>query len=160
MANTNSSDSTKKQPKTQNKEEKKQNSTEDEKSLFDGKDAGLFASNLMKQVQIFDKNKNNLVLSPFSILTAMTIAMCGARNNTLKQLIMIMFPNLINKELSFENTSNIVSEMINKCKYYNNKYIGDKDGVMIKIANKIMIEQQFKVLDTFMNTIVKQMDCI
>eukprot|EP01083_Nonionella_stella_P179335 636350_1 len=42
-------------------------------------------------------NGSNLVLSPLSISIAMTLCMCGSANQTLKEMLQVLYPNAANK---------------------------------------------------------------
>ena len=62
-----------------------------------------FDDNLFHILSKQNKDNHNLILSSFSILVAMTVTMCGAANNTLKEMLDILYPNIKNKQLTFDN---------------------------------------------------------
>ena len=91
-----------------------------------------------------NKDSSNMILSPFSILTAMTVCMLGSANNTLKQMLNVLYPNHKNKQLSFENSTNLASEIMELGKYYNTKYDGKDKNALIRVANKIWVNKGYK----------------
>ena len=90
-----------------------------------------------------------MVLSPFSVLSAMSICMLGAANNTLKEMMAVMYPEREQK-LSFENAATIVTDLIKLSSYYNTKYSGADDNAIVRIANKLWISDKGpKILDKY-----------
>eukprot|EP01084_Bolivina_argentea_P258109 434998_1 len=75
-------------------------------------------------------NKKSLIISPFSILTASTLCMLGASDNTLKEMINSLYPNIQNKQTNFNNCTRITLDILKLCDYYNNKYT---DSPIIKV---------------------------
>ena len=117
---------------------------DEEKNVNNG-----FDDNIFKMLAKENKDSKSLILSPLSILVAMTVAMCGAANNTLKELLDVLYPNIKNKELTFDNASKITSQMIQVCKRFNADYNGDGDIPLVRIANKIWLNKKFKMLDSY-----------
>ena len=115
---------------------------------YDNKDG--FDNYLFRTMYAENKDPANMILSPFSILTAMTICMLGSANNTLKQMLNVLYPNIANKQLTFDNSTKITADIVEICKYYNSKYDGKDDKqAIIKIANKIWINKGFDILDKY-----------
>ena len=117
-----------------------------------------FCSNLFKSVMDsnhqFQDNKRNIIISPFSILTAMTICMCGSNGNTLKEMLQVLYPQ-DNQSDDFENVVSITQNTVNLCRFFNENYNGNSDngkGVMIKCANKIYIDHAYKITAKFVKS--------
>ena len=108
-----------------------------------------FDDNIFQAVTRSNRGGANLILSPFSILCAMTICMLGAKDNTLKQMMNVLYPNKKDDKLSFENSSKLTAEMITLCRYYNETFDGKNEKPMIKIANKLFIAKGYKILDAY-----------
>ena len=53
-----------------------------------------FAGNLVSKV-IESEKDSNIILSPYSILSALTICMNGARENTLQQMNDVLYPSQV-----------------------------------------------------------------
>ncbi len=122
---------------------------------------GGFDNQLFAIMSAENKDKASLILSSLSILIAMTVCMCGAQKNTLKQMLDVLYPNAKNKEVSVENAQKLTAEAMDICQHYNKKYDGNKDIPIIKIANKIWIEKGFKILDSYIKaTGVSSVDTI
>lgn len=84
-----------------------------------------FETNLIKTIN----EDKNTILSSLSILSALSLAMKGAKNNTLKEMNNVLF-NGENKD------------MMELCNYYNNLPI-------ISIANCLWIRRNFAILDSY-----------
>eukprot|EP01084_Bolivina_argentea_P051349 94458_1 len=109
-----------------------------------------FDSLILETLSNKNKNKLNLILSPFSILIAMSICMLGANKNTLKQMLNVLHPNRKNKSSKFANSKNIIKEINKLCKYFNKQYTG-KNCPIVKIANKIWISNEYKILNKYID---------
>ena len=88
--------------------------------VIDNKDG--FENYLLRAMRNENKNSSNMIVSPFSILSAMNVCMLGSANNTLKQMLRVLYPNRQNKKLSFDNAAKLTAEIIELGKYYNTKY--------------------------------------
>eukprot|EP01083_Nonionella_stella_P178110 628203_1 len=117
------------------------------------KSRNKFPTKLLLQIKSIAnaKTHQNIITSPFSIVSALSLATCGAKNNTLHQMIDVLYPNTDEKDMNqseyalkmYLNTTNI-------CSYYNTQYSSH-----LVIANKLWINQQFKVLQTYMDIMRK-----
>ena len=90
--------------------------------------------------------KSNLILSPLSILIAMTVCMSGAKTYTLEEMLDVLYPN----HNHHENATKITKNAINLCHYYNTKY---HQNPLIKIANKIWIKKGTKILKSYIKDV-------
>ena len=123
-----------------------------------------FVTNLLFATQEYKAKENNgklanIIMSPFSISAALSLALCGAKENTLKQMINVLLPNNNDYQSTFEYSSNITRNYINICKEYNNKYNG-----IITIANRLWINSKCKdkILQKYIdvcNVNVADLDC-
>lgn len=129
---------------------------------------------------IFSTNHNlkqkpsNFICSPFGIQSAMNIAMCGAKGDTLKDMMDVLYPNINigdeDEDTMSENTKNLNFKAIELCKYYNRKCqsdndqeqpVGDHEVKMhmnskqvnqinqLRIVNKLWISKNFDILSSF-----------
>eukprot|EP01083_Nonionella_stella_P078896 216163_1 len=112
-----------------------------------------FATNIYKTILKQAGNHTNIIFSPFSIISAMTICLCGAANNTLDQLLSVLYSNTKNKSQA-SNTSQY------NCQYLIAKYTSANHSPLIKVANKLWITKDTHILDSFMKTIGKTRDDI
>eukprot|EP01084_Bolivina_argentea_P242763 407157_1 len=103
---------------------------------------------------LYDQNRSNVILSPFSVLIALTICMNGSNNNTLQQMTNILHPKKKNKQLTFKQTTNITNQSVNIWKHFN-KYDGSNNKPLIKIINKLFIQQKFKILPKYIKAVQK-----
>ena len=87
-----------------------------------------FADNMLRRLLKAEQNEN-IILSPYSILCALTICMNGARNNTLKQMNDVLYPSQVASDVFVQHiistthsfivsifTSYLVICHIGKCK--------------------------------------------
>eukprot|EP00484_Ammonia_sp_Unknown_P029445 CAMPEP_0197033596 /NCGR_PEP_ID=MMETSP1384-20130603/11972_1 /TAXON_ID=29189 /ORGANISM="Ammonia sp." /LENGTH=410 /DNA_ID=CAMNT_0042463433 /DNA_START=24 /DNA_END=1256 /DNA_ORIENTATION=- len=118
-----------------------------EEISYDNKDG--FDNYLLRAMHSENGDSSSMILSPFSILTAMTLCMLGAANKTLKQMLEVMYPCSAHKPLSFETTSKLTADIVELGKYYNDTYCGTKDHALVRVANKIWINKTYKILDKY-----------
>eukprot|EP01084_Bolivina_argentea_P093552 168248_1 len=109
-----------------------------------------FDSFIFETLNNTNKNKSNLIISPFSILVAMTICMLGSDKNTLKEMLNVLYCNRKDKSLTFNNSKIITKEIITLCQYFNKEYNG-KNGPIVKIANKLWIMKGYKVIKKYID---------
>eukprot|EP01084_Bolivina_argentea_P093553 168249_1 len=109
-----------------------------------------FDSFIFETLNNTNKNKSNLIISPFSILVAMTICMLGSDKNTLKEMLNVLYCNRKDKSLTFNNSKIITKEIITLCKYLNEEYTG-KNRPIVKIANKLWIMKGYKVIKKYID---------
>ena len=108
-----------------------------------------FDNYLFRSMMVANKSGANMVLSPVSVLSAMSICMLGAANNTLKEMMAVMYPDKEQK-VSFEISAKIVMDLIKLSAYYNTTYSGADDNAIIRIANKLWISDKGpKILDKY-----------
>ena len=108
-----------------------------------------FDTTLFRSIVAANNGAANIVLSPFSVLSAMSICMLGAANNTLKEMMAVMHPER-EQNVSFENAARIVGDLIKLTAYYNTKYSGADDNAIVRIANKLWISDTApKILDKY-----------
>ena len=107
-------------------------------------DNNAFEDTLIVMMCEINNNSSNIVFSPFSIHTAMTICMLGAANNTLKEIRDILYPNVSYGALTFGNSKKLMDHVIEHCIYYNTTYNGQDGNPLIKVANKIWINQEWR----------------
>ena len=124
--------------------------------VIDNKDG--FENYLLRTIKNENKNSNNLIVSPFSILSAMTVCMLGSANNTLKQMLNVLYPNRQNKKLSFENAAKFTAEIVELGKYYSTKYDGSNGNALIRVANKIWVNKGYKILEKYIKA--SQVDAV
>eukprot|EP01084_Bolivina_argentea_P303826 524655_1 len=101
-----------------------------------------FDTNIFKTILTNSTANTNIIFSPLSILSAMTICLCGAKHNTLKQMLSVLHPQIKTKteaQLSMQSNT----------KYLTDKYSGLNNTPLVKIANKLWIANRYKILDTF-----------
>eukprot|EP01083_Nonionella_stella_P145231 454693_1 len=109
------------------------------------RNAYQFDAHLLSEVLKSEQKGNNIVISPFSILSAMTMTMVGASNNTLKEMLNVLHPH--------SNPFRLLSELQMLCKHLMEQYSGIDGKPLIKIANKLWIGNTFEILRSFINTI-------
>ena len=107
-----------------------------------------FGNYLLRTVTRMNKDKSSVVLSPLSILIAMTVCMCGARNDTLKEMLNVLYPKRINKNVTPQNVAAITKKAMDLCNHYNKTY---KKSPLITIANKIWITKGTKILQSYID---------
>eukprot|EP01084_Bolivina_argentea_P051352 94464_1 len=121
-----------------------------------------FSSNLLTKTKEYEMKQNNnrltnVIISPFSINCALSLALCGAGGNTLKQMIKTLLPNNNDYKLSFEYAAKITANLIDLCNDYNTKH-----GKLIQIANRLWINNNFKAKQKYIdvcNVNVEYLDC-
>eukprot|EP01083_Nonionella_stella_P035789 97603_1 len=119
--------------------------------------SGHFCDNIFATLHQ-QANGSNLILSPLSISIAMTLCMCGSAEQTLKEMLNVLYPNAINKKPSFQNAKRFTKQVLKTCVYFNKEYGCSKGSrkPFVKMANKIWINSNFKVLDTYIKAIGKK----
>eukprot|EP01084_Bolivina_argentea_P031995 59197_1 len=120
-----------------------------------------FDANLLQTIIASNNDTESIILSPFSIVTAMTLCMLGSANNTLKEMVSTLYPNTKYKQLTFKHASEIALNTFNIHHYYNQKYNQtNRDAVIVKLANKIWISKDYKVNKRYTQTLGKIIDGI
>jgi len=121
---------------------------DDEKSNDVSSQIDNFNDNILSSLS--NGNKSNLILSPLSILIAMTLCMEGSANKTLKEMLSVLYPSNTDIDKTITARKEKTKQMLELCDYYNKEYgAGDKNKPVIKLANKIFIKRDYKVLDSY-----------
>ena len=114
-----------------------------------------FAANLLTALTAVDQKHCNLICSPLSIQSAMTICMVGARRNTVKEMMDVLYPNDPQKDIAVNGERVITSEIVKLCKYYNTKFrlriVNNHQHPMVRIVNKLWIVNNFKIINSYHN---------
>jgi len=110
--------------------------------------ATRFDDNLFTMMNKSNKDKSNLICSPFSVLNAMAIAAVGAKENTLKQMVAVLFPEAQGDD-STELITKSASQLTTLCASYNKQYDGKKKQPLITVANKLFVQKNFPILESF-----------
>ena len=134
-------------------------------------DCTKFYANLVQTLINSSGNNQNVIASPWSILVAMTICMCGARKNTLKEMLQVLYADIIHNPdpndsgnenesetksmVTFENPDKITQKVIYICESLNNQYnMSNTDyGVKISTANKMYIDHSYQILPGYIDTV-------
>ncbi len=126
-------------------------------------DQSAFTANLLRTITLLDQEYRNLVCSPLSIQSAMTLCMVGARGDTLKEMMDVLFPNDCPQDITVDGVciqmiciQMIISDLMKLCKHYNTEYpftfwdvdSDDQQPVLI-IANKVWIANDHHILDSY-----------
>ena len=122
-------------------EEKKDNNDKEKGRGFD--------DNILAVINASNKEKNNLICSPLSILSALTICMVGAKNNTLKQMLNVLYPNVKDIQYTTENAIKFATKAIAISKEYNGKFDGNDNKPIVNLSNKLWIRKGLKILDSY-----------
>eukprot|EP01084_Bolivina_argentea_P286061 490660_1 len=126
---------------------------EEKKGNDDNKQQDIgFADTFFKTLSVTNKNESNLICSPLSVLTALTICMCGAKDNTLKQMFETLYPNESKQNNTPENAQKTATQTMNICSYYNKEYVGNNDKPILNITNKLWIKKGLKILETYIKS--------
>ena len=90
--------------------------------------------------------KSNLVFSPFSLHSALSMAACGANGDTLKEMAEVL------------HVSNDVTEIAkdNGAMRLNLRYDGQTEGSQFAIANRIWVDQSSEVVPEFKTLMTEQ----
>merc|ERR1719203_570509 len=79
----------------------------------------MFNDNLLAVLYQQQKKKpSNIIVSPLSILIAMTLCMAGSDKGTLKEMITTLYPMDTDKVTAEQRTKDILK----LCQHYNNEY--------------------------------------
>ena len=63
-------------------------------------DKSGFTDNLLEALSSSNGQGQKFICSPLSIQSALTVAMCGARKNTLKEMMCVLYPNVSGKDIT------------------------------------------------------------
>jgi serpin B len=97
----------------------------------------MFATNLYHQIKT---EPVNLFYSPFSISSALAMTYAGAKNETLNQMSKTLyFPK--NQVELHTNFNALINSLVNN----------ESDGVQLKIANSIWLQETMKINDEFLS---------
>ena len=107
------------------------------KELIDGNNK--FAVKLYEQLQ---QQEGNLFFSPYSISTALSMTYAGAKNKTEDEMATTLHFDLPQKQLY--PAFNALAQALKSSK---------NSGSELNIANSLWVQQDYKFLDSFMNTI-------
>eukprot|EP01084_Bolivina_argentea_P080607 145998_1 len=100
-----------------------------------------FADEMLHRLLKTDTSKN-FILSPYSLLSALTICMNGSRKNTLKQFNNVLYPSQLSA-----TPQNAQKYYENMCKI-NIEYMKNEDD-NIMTANAIWVNNKWKLLDIY-----------
>ena len=103
------------------------------------KDNNAFAVSLYSQLK---KQKGNIFFSPYSISTALSMVYAGAKNKTEDQMANTLHFNL--PQLQIHPAFNLLAGALKSSK---------DTGSELNIANSLWVQQDYKFLSSFMNTI-------
>ncbi|HSV75449.1 MAG TPA: serpin family protein [Bacteroidales bacterium] len=101
----------------------------------------MFAIDLLKS---FDENSENIVLSPFSVSSAMALAYAGAAGTTKDEMAKVLrfYPRQIKFHRSFSKLQQSV-------------LAGAKDGIQLNIANNLWLQEGYHFRKRFINLLEK-----
>lgn len=97
-----------------------------------------FSVSLYKELS---KDKDSIVVSPFSIHSALTLASFGADKNTANEIDRVLFLDKTDKNLN------------SKVKALNQSLEVSEDGNELNIANQIFLNSNYKLLDTYLELV-------
>ena len=109
----------------------------------DDKRKNEFSDNLLSVLAASNHAKQNLICSPLSISTIMTICMVGSKGNTLKQMSNVLYPN--SKRV---DRRKIAKNVIALSKEYNSTF-NSEYGPTLLLSNKIWINEGTKIFDSY-----------
>ena len=122
---------------------------EEKKDNDDQQKGRGFDDNILAVLNASNKEKSNLICSPLSISIALTICMVGAKNNTLTQMLNVLYPNVKDIQCTTENATKFATEAIGISKEYNDKFNGKDNKPIVNLSNKLWIRKGFKILDSY-----------
>ena len=135
-----------------NDDEEKKGDPENQEKGFGFDDA------LFQALSATNKENANLICSPLSLLSALTVCMCGSNNSTLKEMLQVLYPNGDN-----EDAQKLTADIMTLCAFYNEEFDGDKDKPTVNITNKLWIKKGFKILDSYIKATgvdaIEPIDC-
>lgn len=114
-----------------------------------------FSANLHRQLVSTNTQNLNVICSPLSVLVGMASCMNGARKNTLKQIMDVLFPD---EETSYspEEVEELSTVILKMAPYYNKIYPGgaedDMYAPMIRMAHKMWIQKGVKIQKSFLTS--------
>jgi len=125
-----------------------------EKSLSsDGNKCTTFSTNLHRQLINTNTQNHNVVCSPLSVLVGMASCMNGARNNTLRQIVDVLFPDE-QTNYSPKEVEELSTEILKMAPYYNKVYPGSDDmyAPMVRMAHKMWIQKGIHIQKDFLTS--------
>ena len=125
-------------------------------------DQSEFAANLLNTLSAVDQKHSNLLCSPLSIQTALTICIVGSRGNTLKEMMHVLHPSDSQKNKGVRTTDDDrmgTSDLVKLCQYYNAEFPltfwdqSDAQQPVVIMVNKLWVEHNFDILDSYVAAI-------
>ncbi|KAH6925817.1 hypothetical protein HPB50_010512 [Hyalomma asiaticum] len=103
-----------------------------------------FSIDLYKELAAKKRHKENIFFSPFSIFTALSMSLAGARGNTAKQLARVLHVNGEEIHASFAAFFSNLGSLT--------------PGVKLDVANRMYSERTFPVLDSYVSLLSSAYD--
>jgi serpin B len=92
--------------------------------------------------QVLKKEEGNIFFSPFSIATALTMTLTGARGNTeLEMQKVLHLTEIVNKKENISQKYKLLCDYINSFQ--------QKEGILLSVANSLWLQKEFDVEQSF-----------
>jgi serpin B len=92
--------------------------------------------------QVLKKAEGNIFFSPFSIATALTMTLTGARGNTeLEMQKVLHLTEIVNKKENISQKYKLLCDYINSFQ--------QKEGILLSVANSLWLQKEFDVEHSF-----------
>ena len=110
--------------------------------------SSAFPDNLLQKL-LSEHRGDSIICSPLGIHAALTICMCGARGDTLKQMMNVLYTEVEKAKVTPNYAMKINSDLLKISEYYNDTFQGHGKQPVITIANKLWVANNLEILDSY-----------